>query len=165
MPPSPASAPAPCWIRPKLIIKIRALWVTPVWLTWLMKESCHMHWCDSWDRCVAWCWCGATSALVAPVRLVWLSCTDCCDVTDRAVPSDVDWVAPCWTAWLTKELRQPPWRDSSVEYGSPSFLFFPPLFLSSLLLYSPHDGSISDFEFSPKIWAFGARNRLYELVF
>jgi hypothetical protein len=47
---------------------------------------------------------------------------------DRHVPSDVDRVTPCWAAWLTKESCQPPWRDSSTEYGSPSSslsLFFP----------------------------------------
>jgi hypothetical protein len=68
-----------------------------------------------------------------------LTHADCCDATDRPVPSDVNRVAPCWAARLTKESLQPPWRNSSVEYGSSFFLlsFSLPSFSSTHLVVTP----------------------------
>jgi membrane-bound metal-dependent hydrolase YbcI (DUF457 family) len=115
-------------------------WVMPCALAWLLE---HAHSLLSMWRHVAW---------VVPSGLARLSRTDCCDVTNSPILSDVDWVAPCMAMRLMKESRQPPWRDSPAEYGSPPFLFLSPLFLSFfLLLYSPCSSSIGDFEFSPQI--------------
>jgi hypothetical protein len=57
--------------------------------------------------------CAWPSVDVAPRRpesryLARLNRADCCGVTNRPVPSDVDRVTPCWATQLTKELRQPP---------------------------------------------------------
>jgi hypothetical protein len=97
-------------------------------VAWRMSQ---WTWRDSWGRRVTWWGCGDTSIWVTTILLSWLSHADCCYTTDRHVPSDIDRFTPCWVAWLT---HQPPWRDSSIEYASPPFLFLRPLFLPSFLL-------------------------------
>jgi hypothetical protein len=85
-----------------------------------------------------------------------LSHADCYGVTDRVVLSDVDRVTPCYSAQLTKESCQPPWRESSAEYGSPPFFFPPLLFLSSFTSTHLSAASLtissSLSKFKPLVW-------------
>jgi hypothetical protein len=74
----------------------------------------------------------------------------------QAYSIDVYHVVPCWMVWLTKESHQPPWRDSSAEYGSLSSFFLLsfslPFFSSTHLAVAPLTISSSPRKSEPLVW-------------
>jgi hypothetical protein len=131
----------------KLIFKFLPFRVTLVRLAWLMKESRHVHWRDSWGRRVPGHRRGATSASVMPYDLTQLSRADWCGVTDA--PSHR-------TAMESRHVsRRDSWRSRANRPSATTGLnrVVPPsLSSSSISFFLPSlftGCSIGDFEFSP----------------